>query len=54
MASVFDDTGSENPSYGGDFESNHITIMPLIPATILVNHGEKSKKFNRIDFKRWQ
>ena len=29
------------------------SIFPSVP-TIPVTHGEKSKKFNGIDFKRWQ
>ena len=27
--------------------------VPLVQ-TVLVNHGEKPKKFNGVDFKRWQ
>ena len=54
MASVFDDTSSENSYFGGGSENNSVTVMPPIPTTILVNHGEKSEKFNGTDFKRWQ
>ena len=35
-------------SYVGDK-----SIVPSVP-TIPVSHGEKSKKFNKTDFKRWQ
>ncbi|GFS41406.1 hypothetical protein Acr_00g0074080 [Actinidia rufa] len=54
MASISDNTGSENPGYCGGFRSNSITIMPPIPASVPVNHGEKPEKFNGTDFKRWQ
>ena len=47
MASVSNDTS-------GDSRSNSITIVPPIPATVPINHREKLKKFNGIDFKRWQ
>ena len=46
MASVSNDTS-------GGSGSNPVIIMPLIPATILVNYGEKPKMFNGTDFKRW-
>ena len=29
-------------------------IVPNVPTTVLVNHGEKSEKFNGTEFKRWQ
>ena len=54
MASVSDDTGSGNPGYGGGSGSNPVTIMPPIPTSVPVNHGEKPEKFNGTDFKRWQ
>ncbi|KAL7246259.1 hypothetical protein ACSBR2_001393 [Camellia fascicularis] len=29
-------------------------VLPMMTSTVPVNHGEKPKKFNGNDFKRWQ